>query len=293
MGIPVEGQRGVGGGYRVRPGFRLPPLMLSGDEAVVVVLGLLAARRQGLESSEGSVDGALAKIHRVLPDLLRRRVEALETTLGFTAAERDGRARRQRRRAARRRGDPPRPPPRLRLPRLHRRGDRARRQPARARRPLRAAGTSPRTTTAAPTGARSASTGWQGRARRRPVAGAAEGLRRRRPRQPLARERPVALGGGRPARPRRRRGRRARPGDASPSSSSQRRGNAAPHARRIARLDGRRPRPPRLPRSRSTSRTSSGRASARWPSRLTAALEGAADRPHEHGSEPDVADDLP
>ena len=90
MGIPVEGQRGVGGGYRVRPGYRLPPLMLSGDEAVVVVLGLLAARRQGLESSEGSVDGALAKIHRVLPDLLRRRVEALETTLGFTAAERTG-----------------------------------------------------------------------------------------------------------------------------------------------------------------------------------------------------------
>ncbi len=90
LGIPVEGQRGVGGGYRVRPGFRLPPLMLSGDEAVVVVLGLLAARRQGLESSEGSVDGALTKIHRVLPDLLRRRVEALETTLGFTQAERSG-----------------------------------------------------------------------------------------------------------------------------------------------------------------------------------------------------------
>jgi predicted DNA-binding transcriptional regulator YafY len=64
--------------------------MLSGDEAVVVVLGLLAARRQGLESSEGSVEGALAKLHRVLPDPLRRRVEALETTLGFTAAEREG-----------------------------------------------------------------------------------------------------------------------------------------------------------------------------------------------------------
>ena len=90
LGIPVEGQRGVGGGYRVRPGFRLPPLMLSGDEAVVVVLGLLAARRQGLETSEGTVDGALAKLHRVLPDPLRRRVEALETTLGFTAAERSG-----------------------------------------------------------------------------------------------------------------------------------------------------------------------------------------------------------
>ena len=84
LGIPVEGQRGVGGGYR------LPPLMLSDDEAVVVVLGLIAARRQGLDSDSGSVDGALTKIHRVLPDPLRRRVEALETALGFTATPRAG-----------------------------------------------------------------------------------------------------------------------------------------------------------------------------------------------------------
>jgi predicted DNA-binding transcriptional regulator YafY len=84
LGIPVEGERGVGGGYRLRPGYRLPPLMLDGEEATVVVLGLLAARRLGLESAGASVDGALAKIHRVLPDTLRRRVEALEQSLGFT-----------------------------------------------------------------------------------------------------------------------------------------------------------------------------------------------------------------
>ena len=80
LGIPVEGERGVGGGYRLRPGYRLPPLMLGDDEAIAVVLGLVAARRQGLNSA----DGALAKIQRVLPEALRRRVEALETTLGFT-----------------------------------------------------------------------------------------------------------------------------------------------------------------------------------------------------------------
>lgn len=84
LGIPVEGERGVGGGYRLRPGYRLPPLMLNDDESVVVVLGLVAARRLGLDSATESVDGALAKIHRVLPDALRRQVEALETTLGFT-----------------------------------------------------------------------------------------------------------------------------------------------------------------------------------------------------------------
>jgi predicted DNA-binding transcriptional regulator YafY len=86
LGIPVEGQRGVGGGYRLRPGYRLPPLMLRDDEAVAVVLGLLAAQRLGLEAETDSTAGALAKIHRVLPDTLRRRVEALEGALGFTGA---------------------------------------------------------------------------------------------------------------------------------------------------------------------------------------------------------------
>jgi predicted DNA-binding transcriptional regulator YafY len=81
LGIPVEGERGVGGGYRLRPGFRLPPLMLADDEAVAVVLGLAAAERLGLAAA----DGALAKVERVLPDALRRRVDALERTLGFTA----------------------------------------------------------------------------------------------------------------------------------------------------------------------------------------------------------------
>jgi predicted DNA-binding transcriptional regulator YafY len=84
LGIPVEGQRGVGGGYRIRPGYRLPPLMLGDEEAVVVVLGLLATRGSGDDGSAAAVDGALAKINRVLPATLRRQVEALEETLGFT-----------------------------------------------------------------------------------------------------------------------------------------------------------------------------------------------------------------
>ena len=90
LGIPIEGERGVGGGYRLRPGFRLPPLMLNDDEAIVVVLGLLAARRLGLDTTNAPVDGALAKIHRVLPEPLRRSVEALEGTLGFTTRQRAG-----------------------------------------------------------------------------------------------------------------------------------------------------------------------------------------------------------
>ena len=88
LGIPVEGQRGVGGGYRIRPGYRLPPLMLGDEEAVVVVLGLLATRGSGSDGSADAVDGALAKINRVLPATLRRQVEALEETLAFTTTRR-------------------------------------------------------------------------------------------------------------------------------------------------------------------------------------------------------------
>jgi predicted DNA-binding transcriptional regulator YafY len=79
LGIPVEGQRGGGGGYRLRPGYRIPPLMFTADEAATVALGLIAARRDGLDA-----DTALAKVRRVLPDAVRIRVEALEDTLRFT-----------------------------------------------------------------------------------------------------------------------------------------------------------------------------------------------------------------
>src|SRR3954470_25066833 len=41
MGMPVEGSRGPGGGYRLRPGFKLPPLLFTEEEATAIVLGLL------------------------------------------------------------------------------------------------------------------------------------------------------------------------------------------------------------------------------------------------------------
>ncbi|MET8542063.1 YafY family protein [Kitasatospora sp. NPDC004799] len=85
LGIPVEADRGRYGGYRLRPGYRLPPLMLTPDEAASVVLGLLAGRSSGLSVGEGATGTALAKIQRVLPPPLRERVAAVEQTLGLTA----------------------------------------------------------------------------------------------------------------------------------------------------------------------------------------------------------------
>jgi predicted DNA-binding transcriptional regulator YafY len=81
LGIPVEAERGPGGGYRLRPGYKLPPLMLTDDEAAAVVLGLIAARQTGIATQGAGLDEALAKILRVLPAELRDRVAALEEHL--------------------------------------------------------------------------------------------------------------------------------------------------------------------------------------------------------------------
>lgn len=86
LGIPVEAARGPLGGYRIRPGFKLPPLMLTDDEALAITLSLLAARRQGSVADAVTIEGALAKIERVLPDGLRARLQAVQSVVEFNPA---------------------------------------------------------------------------------------------------------------------------------------------------------------------------------------------------------------
>jgi predicted DNA-binding transcriptional regulator YafY len=78
LGIPVEAERGRYGAYRLMPGFKLPPLMFTEDEALALTLGLKAARRLGLALTAPAVEGALAKVERVLPLSLRTQVQAVE-----------------------------------------------------------------------------------------------------------------------------------------------------------------------------------------------------------------------
>ncbi|MFD7922075.1 helix-turn-helix transcriptional regulator [Streptomyces sp. NPDC059740] len=86
LDIPVESVRGRYGGYRLSPGYRMPPLMLSDDEALAVLLGLLAGQRTGATTSAGTAgETAAAKIRRVLPERLRRRLDAVLDSLAFTA----------------------------------------------------------------------------------------------------------------------------------------------------------------------------------------------------------------
>ncbi|WP_262282241.1 YafY family protein [Micromonospora sp. MA102] len=86
LGIPVEARRGRYGGYRLAPGYKLPPLMLTDEEAVAVMLGLVAANRAGLATAGGAAtESATAKIRRVLPAVLARRIDSLLATVDFTA----------------------------------------------------------------------------------------------------------------------------------------------------------------------------------------------------------------
>ncbi|HEY7413935.1 MAG TPA: YafY family protein [Ktedonobacteraceae bacterium] len=81
VGIPVEANIGRYGGYRLRPGFKLPPLMLSEEEATAVVLGLLASTWLGVEQSPIAIEGALAKVSRVLPPRAREHLETIASQL--------------------------------------------------------------------------------------------------------------------------------------------------------------------------------------------------------------------
>jgi predicted DNA-binding transcriptional regulator YafY len=86
LDIPVESVRGRYGGYRLARHFRMPPLMLTDEEAVAVVWGLLTtARSTAGPSSSLHVQTALAKVRRVLPSPLARRVEAVVEVVDFTA----------------------------------------------------------------------------------------------------------------------------------------------------------------------------------------------------------------
>src|SRR5204863_9318195 len=43
VGIPVEATIGRYGGYRPRPGFKLPPLLFTEDEAAAILMGVLGS----------------------------------------------------------------------------------------------------------------------------------------------------------------------------------------------------------------------------------------------------------
>jgi predicted DNA-binding transcriptional regulator YafY len=77
LGYPVESVAGPAGGYRLRAGTAMPPLVLDDDEAIAIAVGLGTAARASVTGIEESAVRALVKLEQVLPAQLRRRVRAL------------------------------------------------------------------------------------------------------------------------------------------------------------------------------------------------------------------------
>lgn len=83
IGVPVTAERGRHGGYALVPGFKLPPMVFSNDEGLALALGLLAARGLGLAGAAPAVASAHAKLERVMPEALKRRVRAIDDTVAL------------------------------------------------------------------------------------------------------------------------------------------------------------------------------------------------------------------
>lgn len=78
LGYAVEAFPGLGGGYQLKPGSSLPPVLLDDDEAVAVAVCVRAAAGSIGKMEETAV-GLLAKLDQLLPARLRKRASALHS----------------------------------------------------------------------------------------------------------------------------------------------------------------------------------------------------------------------
>jgi len=86
LGYPVESLTGPAGGYRLRAGTAMPPLLLDDEEAIAIAVGLRTAARASVTGIEEASVRALVKLEQVLPAHLRRRVSALGSATYTLAA---------------------------------------------------------------------------------------------------------------------------------------------------------------------------------------------------------------
>jgi predicted DNA-binding transcriptional regulator YafY len=78
LGYPVESMTGPAGGYQLRAGTAMPPLLLDDDEAIAIAVGLRTAAGGSVTGIEETSVRALVKLEQILPSHLRRRVQALQ-----------------------------------------------------------------------------------------------------------------------------------------------------------------------------------------------------------------------
>jgi predicted DNA-binding transcriptional regulator YafY len=81
LGVPVQSTRGPGGTYHLKPGFRLPPMMFSTEEAFALALGLDALSYLGIAEVAPASAAVKTKLERVLPAAISSRVKTMRDVL--------------------------------------------------------------------------------------------------------------------------------------------------------------------------------------------------------------------
>lgn len=87
MGIPITTEQGRYGGYRLIPGFKLPPMMFTDEEAQALSLGLIAARGLGLADAAPAIESVQAKLDRVLPSAPKKTIAALRESVALQTGD--------------------------------------------------------------------------------------------------------------------------------------------------------------------------------------------------------------
>lgn len=86
LGYPVHAAAGVGGGYRLGAGARMPPLLLDDEEATATAVSLRLAAGGTVAGAAEAALRALAKLDQMMPPRLRAQVRAVhdatETLVG-------------------------------------------------------------------------------------------------------------------------------------------------------------------------------------------------------------------
>jgi predicted DNA-binding transcriptional regulator YafY len=78
LGYPVRATQGVGGGYQLGAGTRLPPLLLDDDEAIATAVSLRLAAGGTVAGAGDAALRTLAKLDQLMPPRLRAEVRAVQ-----------------------------------------------------------------------------------------------------------------------------------------------------------------------------------------------------------------------
>lgn len=79
LGYSVDAVRGVAGGYQLRAGGSLPPLLLEDEEAVAIAVGLQNAANGSVAGMEETSVQALTKVIGLMSPRLRRQMDAIRS----------------------------------------------------------------------------------------------------------------------------------------------------------------------------------------------------------------------